>query len=482
MTEPHDPSEAHDVPADEERRPAGRDEFEIELDDEFDDGFKEESASELDRQFGPETAASETERDNLRPNIFDEVELIKRAFAHQGIAVQAPRNADGLDYLYAEHRILVLDSHLSQVEHVLTEIAHRERQERLAEGPEPGRADSPVERIIAGVVLLHLEPFGLTVAEALDAVDKALGRGIATPDHVLTVAPGAAGPCPATEPEEVIYGIEPSPMDSAAGDGAGVLAYVFDTGLLYGSTAQHPWLHGGTGQPDPRQVVFHHGRLRIRPYSGHGTFVAGVARALAPAVDMRVFNAFKVAGSTLESHLVRHLDRALGAGVDIFHLSIAATSRHDLPLIAFRRWLDRLNHYGGAICVVAAGNSGLRRYTWPGAFHDVLTVGALTADGRNRAAFSNFGGWVDVYAPGRDLVNAYAHGHYRCHIWPYRGKEREFHGMCRWNGTSFSTPVVTGMIAARMSRTGENARRAADALLAQARAQAIPGVGAVLRP
>jgi hypothetical protein len=41
---------------------------------------------------------------------------------------------------------------------------------------------------------------------------------------------------------------------------------------------------------------------------------------------------------------------------------------------------------------------------------------------------------------------------------------------------------VTGLIAARMARRGESARDAAAALMAKARAQAIPGVGPVLFP
>jgi subtilisin family serine protease len=404
---------------------------------------------------------------NLDPVAAEQVDYIVSAFAGRGISIGVVTADRGVGYLYAEGQLIVREEHLGRVQQML---------------PQPCTA----ERITQGSMLVRLgeAPSGdqPSVADLLPAIDAELGEGVATPNHVLTAAV-VVRPCPATEPEEVYDDIEPSPSVDVDNGGAGVFIYVADTGLLDGAAAAHPWLHGVRGDPDPLPKPLADGTQPIPPYTGHGTFVAGVARCMAPQAEVYVANIFNVAGSALEADFIRKLDAALSLGVDVFNLSIVAPTRNDIPLQAFRVWLERVvPQYKGVVCVVAAGNSGSRLPEWPAAFPGTVSVGALAADWHSRADFSNYGGWVDVYAPGRDIVNAYATGTYTCKVPPYVGQERKFYGMAKWNGTSFATPIVTGLIAARMSRTGENGRQAADALLAEARAHAIPGVGAVLLP
>jgi len=419
-------------------------------------------------------------RNDLEHWIADEIEYIVKAFAarrdHRRADIGFVRQGRGIGYMYAEGQLLVREQYIDRVLEIL---GHGSEREFRAAHPER------IRRVIAGVVLLNLDQIkgrrSFYVPDALVQIDGQLGQGAATPDYVLTVS-GDAGICPATEPEEVYSKTEPYPGVCHDGGGQGVHIYLADTGLLPHADYGHPWLDGVRIGKFPEDEDTWDPAKPIPRYGAHGTFTAGVARCVAPGAEIVATNAFAVAGSTLESDLVPRLVDALGEGTDIFHLTVAAPTRADLPLIAFEAWLRLLRQYKGTLCVSAAGNNDSRRPHWPGAFRDVLSVGALAADWRSRASFSNYGGWVDVYAPGRDLVNAYATGRYDCQIDPYKGQDRHFFGMAKWSGTSFSTPIVTGLIASRMSRTGENARQAAAALLAEARAQAIPGVGAVLLP
>ena len=82
--------------------------------------------------------------------------------------------------------------------------------------------------MIDGVVILRLRQ-DLEVKDALNRVDRVLGPGYATPNHVITVA-GEGGPCPATDPEEVYDGTEPYPAVAPGCAGEGISIYVADTG------------------------------------------------------------------------------------------------------------------------------------------------------------------------------------------------------------------------------------------------------------
>jgi hypothetical protein len=203
---------------------------------------------------------------------------------------------------------------------------------------------------------------------------------------------------------------------------------------------------------------------------------------MAPEAQIHVANIFDIAGSARESDAATRLKAAFGFGFEIIHITASGHTRKNIPPQALEGFLELLRPYKGAICVAEAGNNHTRRPSWPGAFRDVLSVGALATDWRHLADFSNYGGWVDVYAPGENLINAFGSGTYVCQIPPDAGQVRKFSGLAQWSGTSFSAPIVTGLIAARMTRCGESAREAAAALLAKARSQTIPGVGPVLFP
>jgi subtilisin family serine protease len=418
----------------------------------------------------PERSGKEPEREpagareaGKRPaRVVDvQVELVVRAFEKEGIHIGVEKLPnDDPDFLYQRQVILVRDEYIDAVGTVVGGGAR-------------------VNGLIDGVTLYSLEGAKISeVMAALRAIDEQLGVGVAAPNHVLWVS--VSHMCPATEPEAVSVGASPDPGLCPGRDGSGVHIYVPDTGLV-ADAATHPWLIGVTGENDP--LVAPAGQEpRIRPYGGHGTFIAGVARCMAPVSEIHVTSLLHFSGAQLESEVVKHLDQALNRTPDIISLSAGTTSRRDRPPLAFEALWQRYRHYKGLLLVAAASNNGDRRPFWPAAFPQVVSVGALSVDWRSRASFSDYGGWVDVYAPGEGLVNAYATGTYVCQEPPHAGQSRSFHGMARWSGTSFATPLVSGLIAARMSRTGENSRRAADALLAHARAQALPGVGPVLYP
>ena len=423
------------------------------------------------------------------PRLRAQIQLILRTHEDTAPFPENWEEIGDVEYLYRKNTILVNERDETRVTEALIEILRG-----AGRGVPDDEAPFEPPDTIGGVLRLTVPPAPddnpLSIPDILDRLDVLAGRGKATPDHLVFVCPHS---CPATEPGEVLPGTRnPFPLPGSHApqchpghchprpgcDGDGVFVSVVDTGLLPGAATDHSWLAGVDGAPedpyDPSGTIL--------PYAGHGTFGAGCLRCVAPKASVFVERAFDIAAADYESNLVPSLEDALRRNPDILVFTFTTSSRHDQSLLTFDDFYERrIRHVKGLVVVAPAGNDGSSRWMWPAAYPWVVSVGALSANWRQRASFSNFGGWVDVFAPGEDLVNAYATGTYVCNEPPV-GQHREFQGMARWSGTSFSTPIVAGLIAARMSATGENGRVAADHLLRFARSQAISGVGAVLYP
>jgi subtilisin family serine protease len=221
------------------------------------------------------------------------------------------------------------------------------------------------------------------------------------------------------------------------------------------------------------------GLPRIPPFAGHGTFVAGVARCMAPSAEVTIVDHFSASGAELEDVMIAKLEELVGRtpAPDVVNLSAGTYTRGNWSSLGFEAFQRA---HPDVVLVAAAGNDATDRPFYPAAYDWVVSVGALGPDRAHRAWFSNHGDWVEVYALGEGHVNAYATGEYTYREPPKMPAVQNFSGMARWDGTSFAAPLVAGLIAARMARTGESAQDAKAAVLASA--HEVDGVGRVLFP
>lgn len=391
---------------------------------------------------------------------------------HDGVAWDS-EDRDDFSYLYDPDVLLVrtddtdrvheVRNALNEAEVFVGEVGEPADEEELPPPEQGERPDLMVRRLplprrrdgdprAVPLALEILDDLGLNTEE----------ESWATPDHWIHLSSNTRL-CPATEPEHPgKRGPWPKPSPDQS-RGHGVTVSVVDSG--WHDPAAHllasKWLKGVHGDDEYNGPT-------LRPYAGHGTFIAGVIRCVAPGTQVFVERFIHGGFALRESSMVRQIQQALGRldPPQLINLSAGATTRKKRPLLSFERlWANHLSQLGeSCLLVAAAGNDATADPLWPAAFEWALGVGSLDHNG-DISDFSNIGRSADVYAVGRNLVNAFPQATYVCRETPDKGKKRHLaSGLARWSGTSFAAPVVVGLIAAELGE-GTDVLAARDAVL-----------------
>lgn len=188
--------------------------------------------------------------------------------------------------------------------------------------------------------------------------------------------------------------------------------------------------------------------------NGHGTHVAGIAAAatgngigiagIAPDAAVLPVRVLDRNGSGAIATIAAGIRYAADQGAKVINLSLGGAGRSAVLRDAIRYAASK-----GAVIVAAAGNDGSPDKLYPAAYDEVISVGSVGAEDVH-SAFSNYGTWVDVAAPGEKIVSTYMYGRYTY-----------------LSGTSMAAPHVSG-VAALLAGQGLDASAIRKRLLASA--------------
>ena len=191
------------------------------------------------------------------------------------------------------------------------------------------------------------------------------------------------------------------------------------------TNVDHPLLRNRTRVlgPTPEQAG-----LRTDEALGHGTLIAGLIARRAPEAELFACPVMDGNGVVEEFLVIQALDQPELRTCAVVNIAFAGYTEDDQPPPALSAALDQYQAQD-AVVVAAAGNGGESRVRWPAALSSVIAVGALDESG-SRWSYSDHGSWVDVWAPGVDVVSTYRDT-----------------GWAEWSGTSAAAAQVSGAIA-----------------------------------
>lgn len=205
---------------------------------------------------------------------------------------------------------------------------------------------------------------------------------------------------------------------------------ILDTGI----DQDHPDLLGKVAD----QYDFVDGDAVANDPNGHGTHVAGIAAAITnngrgiagacPRCKLLVARVGDANGGVTVSRVIDGIDWSTKNGADVINLSFGSYVAPDF----LRRAINQAYAKGnGAVVVAAAGNEwGSTDKQYPAAYDAAIAVSATDEDDR-LAGFSSRGNWVDLAAPGTDIISTRA--------------TRVGEAYYKLSGTSQSAPFVSAL-------------------------------------
>ena len=332
----------------------------------------------------------------------------------------------------------------------------------------------------AGFDILDLDP-----AHGVNAAELAVELGSQHPgavalNHLVTGLQRRMG-WPDGDPEPAPAALPPLPSPLPEG-GAGITVAVVDTGWPSRMPPNLDWFRAGADhEPAPGEVDETGHPLRhidhldddrdgyLDVEAGHGLFVAGLVRRMAPQADLVFLKALNSDGVGTELGVARAIRAATARGVDVINLSLGFYTVLDAtPSGVEAAVADAVD--AGITVVAAAGNDAVSSPAYPAFFPGVTGVGALATDGASVADFSNYGPWVNVFAPGQRVQSAFVRGREDASTTEDADADRFRSNTALWSGTSFACGYVSGYLARVLAEAppdttpAERVERAAEAI------------------